>query len=752
MRKFSFVMVAILGLLFLGGNVAESCPQKPKCGWKNCVCKCFKKPSCNKSCKDQKCPCGETCKLVKKCKIFKYCKMVKKCCMVKKCKMTKVKVKYIGKCGKVCYKYVWKNKCWFVKKCSWIKKCWIKKCCKMVKKCKCNKCPPCPTCDDSGPSVEDAEPYSPDQGVLPSPDQSIPLSPDQGVLPNPDQNVPLNPDQGVPVEPDQGVAPIEPDQNVAPVEPDGGVKPDINLLLQPDMEVVEPDAEIVETDGPCATCPDSFVEEKKAEDLLLQGGGCSVGDYGNNGLVGGIMVLAILGVICAFIRKSKNFLVLCFLLLSGTVYAKPNLPAPKFQPVSGPADYLQTRGVDVLPHFKFSTGTMFSFERRPLEIVYKNSGAALTDVIQHRYNLDLFLAIGLMDRIELGLALPFAMGQVSKGLNYLGDVHSSSLDGGVGDLRLSSKLKLWKGEYFGFGLAAPLTFPTASLDEFFGENSFTFSPAALADFNTTYFGVAINAGYRVRGDKSINFRSQDIIINDELFGSVGVRTTVVKNKIDLIGDAFFSVPVKSQEIEEVPVEILGGMRFHLPYGVMANIGGGAGLTRGAGAPTYRILAGLSWSPSEEKVRKVVVKSPPEMVYTECPECPSCPLPVVCPKCPLPIVCNKCGEVVIPPVFFDFDKDYLKATSIPVMLKVVEMIKKNPQIKKIVVNGHTDSIGSDEYNLFLGIRRARFVKEFLSKYNIKLYLVGSYGEKVPYTSNKTKDGRAQNRRVEFEIVR
>jgi outer membrane protein OmpA-like peptidoglycan-associated protein len=118
------------------------------------------------------------------------------------------------------------------------------------------------------------------------------------------------------------------------------------------------------------------------------------------------------------------------------------------------------------------------------------------------------------------------------------------------------------------------------------------------------------------------------------------------------------------------------------------------------------------------------------------------------------VCTKCGEVVIPPVFFDFDKDYLTATSVPVMLKVVEMVKKNPSIKKIVLHGHTDSKGSVKYNKGLSIRRVEHVYRFLHKngLDVRVNKIYAWSENKPYTSNKTKDGRAQNRRVEFEIVR
>ena len=71
--------------------------------------------------------------------------------------------------------------------------------------------------------------------------------------------------------------------------------------------------------------------------------------------------------------------------------------------------------------------------------------------------------------------------------------------------------------------------------------------------------------------------------------------------------------------------------------------------------------------------------------------------------------------------------------------------------KLVVAGHTDSVGTDEYNMGLSKRRAQAVKEFLvSAYQIDVnrLIVRWFGERQPFTSNDTEAGRAKNRRVEF----
>ncbi|MEY2805147.1 MAG: hypothetical protein RL657_2483 [Pseudomonadota bacterium] len=75
------------------------------------------------------------------------------------------------------------------------------------------------------------------------------------------------------------------------------------------------------------------------------------------------------------------------------------------------------------------------------------------------------------------------------------------------------------------------------------------------------------------------------------------------------------------------------------------------------------------------------------------------------------------------------------------------------LEVIIAVGHTDSIGSDAYNQKLSVRRAEAVKAYLVSKGIeknRIYTEGK-GEKQPIADNRTKEGRAKNRRVEIEVV-
>ncbi len=104
------------------------------------------------------------------------------------------------------------------------------------------------------------------------------------------------------------------------------------------------------------------------------------------------------------------------------------------------------------------------------------------------------------------------------------------------------------------------------------------------------------------------------------------------------------------------------------------------------------------------------------------------------------------------IFFKTGRAVLGSRSYPLLREVADAIKSSPGIKKVVIEGHTDSSGRRNINMSLSKKRAEAVKKFLEKQGVdssKLEAVG-YGPDKPISSNRTRRGRAKNRRVEFKI--
>lgn len=114
---------------------------------------------------------------------------------------------------------------------------------------------------------------------------------------------------------------------------------------------------------------------------------------------------------------------------------------------------------------------------------------------------------------------------------------------------------------------------------------------------------------------------------------------------------------------------------------------------------------------------------------------------------LNLVIDLIGEV-----YFATASDVILKKSHPVLDDVVAKINKLGHFHKLTIQGHTDSQGPDEYNMKLSDKRAKAVKNYLIHKGIdgsKLFTF-AFGETKPVASNETKDGRAQNRRVEFIV--
>ncbi len=104
--------------------------------------------------------------------------------------------------------------------------------------------------------------------------------------------------------------------------------------------------------------------------------------------------------------------------------------------------------------------------------------------------------------------------------------------------------------------------------------------------------------------------------------------------------------------------------------------------------------------------------------------------------PAPVTCDAT-------VHFDFDRSVLKAE----MRRILDALANDAQGVSVRVVGHTDSVGTEAYNMGLSNRRAKAVADYLATKGVTASEVIGRGESSPVASNATREGRAQNRRAE-----
>ncbi|NCG20217.1 MAG: OmpA family protein [Rhodobacterales bacterium] len=126
----------------------------------------------------------------------------------------------------------------------------------------------------------------------------------------------------------------------------------------------------------------------------------------------------------------------------------------------------------------------------------------------------------------------------------------------------------------------------------------------------------------------------------------------------------------------------------------------------------------------------------------------------CPDvAPSRVVVEKSKIKIADKIFFETGKAVIEQVSFELLDEIAGVINDHPHITRIRIEGHTDSDGGDSYNQRLSQSRAEAVVEYMVKEGVersRLEGVG-YGEALPIDTNKTRQGKAKNRRVEFTIL-
>jgi OOP family OmpA-OmpF porin len=439
------------------------------------------------------------------------------------------------------------------------------------------------------------------------------------------------------------------------------------------------------------------------------------------------------------------------------------------------------------------------YQHHPLVMV--RDGRRVGEVVRERALLHLAAAMALHPRLEVGAAVPVLVGQGGMSLAGLGvgELRRS----GVGTPLVRARVGLLReadGALVDLAAEVDAGLPLGRSAALLGDGRWSVTPRLAAGLRLQRMRVSLEAGTRLRervrvGSHSVGseipFALGVTNVDGALRGELSVRAAA-----PLTGGALWSG------------EVLAGARYLVSERFEVFAMGGPGLGTAPGVPAFRVLAGVGFDPLRVKhdapplplpvvartpepvpehggVREglpgdgalaVVARpgdedgaAPPEPDVAEAPDqdvdgvadgvdnCPREPGPALNQGCPETVrqvvyLTERTLEIT-ERIFFAFDRAEVLPRSYPLMDQVAKVLHEHPELRQVVVEGHTDNVGGDAYNRRLSRSRAEAVCRELERRGVeagRLRAVGR-GPDVPADTNDTATGRERNRRVEFHIV-
>lgn len=300
----------------------------------------------------------------------------------------------------------------------------------------------------------------------------------------------------------------------------------------------------------------------------------------------------------AFIIAATAGLYVCFGLISLPVMAQTgptSFQLQQFRPWGEPEGGLQTLRADSLGQWNYLISFHVNYAKDPL-ILRNRSENRIADVVRHQVGADVGLALGLLDFLDLQLRLPVTLFQDSVSPEDAGFSSAVTISGVFfSDVQLGVRLQLLrqKNHFLSMAVQSYIGFPTNLAGSLNGEESVSAGVMLLLSKRLSIIDVSLNVGYHY-GPKST---LSTLVFEHSLVYSFAISAEVVRDRLVLIADlAGRASP--GGESASMPLEIYVGARFFpLKKRTLAlTLGGAAGLIYGVGAPIFRVLAGISWSP------------------------------------------------------------------------------------------------------------------------------------------------------------
>lgn len=393
-----------------------------------------------------------------------------------------------------------------------------------------------------------------------------------------------------------------------------------------------------------------------------------------------------------------------------------------FNATTSGIDYVTVHSTEPLDPGIFNSGFMLNYAVNSLPF-YDNTQTRV-DANDSLLMGEFLFGLGLYGGWEVGVSLTHLFRQAIDNEDI---PHGEFVGTGWTNGRFNLKKRLFDRNPIGIGIMLTANKNNVRNNPYLGKgNNNIYSAELLLDME--FFGLvgSVNAGYRWR-KKAAKIETSDLEPTPDQYiisGGLSYRLPYADTK--LIAEVFASRPAEGTKTntqrQASSMEALAGLKYDYNSNIALHIGGATELLHGQFSPDWRVYTGLNWALGPVFKKK---EAPASQTSKEV-------------------------RVVLRSTNFNFNSDDLGAEAIA-FLKDIARDLETFDVSSVSIEGHTDSVGAEEYNLQLSVNRAITVKKnlerFLKRKDIKLNIKG-HGETKPIASNNNFQGREKNRRVEI----
>ncbi len=439
-----------------------------------------------------------------------------------------------------------------------------------------------------------------------------------------------------------------------------------------------------------------------------------------------------------------------------------------FNPITSGVDFVTVHSSETLQPGVINAGLFFNYAINSLANIEDVSTQSRDEIIDSLVSMDFNLGVGLLKNWEVGVSFPQVLSQDVDNPAF----RAQFAETGSTEVRANTKFRFWGDRDGGGAVILSMNYPLIDNNPFTGEEPGpTFNFQFALDGTIERVAIGANVGYRLRnsGERVTGFNNIEPF-QDQLIGSLAASYYITEIDTKIIAELFGAIPTQETEFESdrdlSSLELLVGLKYDVLSNLALHVGAGTEIYQGAASPDWRVYGGINYNigplfgieedtelvesieitqmnagiPPEESTEYKVIDAEGSIFDQE----------------PTALVEN----FVARDILFEFDKDVVKREFFPALAKLANYLLKGDGFKKLIITGHTDSIGSDAYNQGLSERRAKSVKRLLysvlktKRPDIKrkqIQAVGK-GERFPIADNGNYQGRQLNRRVEFRIYR